>query len=295
MCSILLLAACCAPAPRPTSIHFARLGSQPAAFDELRVAFEVGNPGYSLAWEDSLTALDATGDPKVVFVQRGATTARVSTRGAIDTQVTKLAIGDVVLLRPGQSLRSDDPIGALIFDVPEPFDPGLPRVIRPDQDPRITDTPGGCAEESDAYRRILLTWSEENGPYTYRSLNAHRVRIHDSFTHYHPVEGGFDEFYLVQGAPAGACLLTSTQTERIEARDPATVLARTELRVGDLVYMPRGTVHRGFGGVLAQVITVPGFRPGAEIGVDHHLRAISEATGEEVPYHEAASDAAVVK
>ena len=69
--------------------------------------------------------------------------------------------------------------------------------------------------------------------------------------------------------------------------------------MGDLVYLPRGVMHRGLGGVLAQVITVAGFRPGAEIGVDHHLRAINErlglAQGEALPYHAAAAVRAVVK
>jgi len=58
-------------------------------------------------------------------------------------------------------------------------------------------------------------------------------------------------------------------------------------------------IHRGLGGVLAQVITVPGFRPGAEIGVDHHLRAISEKLGlsgdEMIPYHADAATEALVK
>ena len=73
-------------------------------------------------------------------------------------------------------------------------------MIRPDWDPNITDIPGGCATETNAYRRILLTWKQEVGQYLYHALNAHRVRIMDSFSHYHPVEGGFDEFYLVQMA-----------------------------------------------------------------------------------------------
>ena len=102
-----------------------------------------------------------------------------------------------------------------------------------------------------------------------------------------------------------ARLLTSDQVARIE--DPSSVssaqvaglLRSTPLSTGDLVYLPRGTIHRGLGGVLAQIITVPGFRPGAEVGVDHHLRAIAERFGLEggtlLPFHEAASSRAVVK
>jgi len=70
------------------------------------------------------------------------------------------------------------------------------------------------------------------------------------------------------------------------------------LSVGDLVYLPRGVVHRGLGGVLAQVITVPGFIPGAEIGVDHHLRRINEQLELEgptaIPYNREASRTAII-
>ena len=153
-----------------------------------------------------------------------------------------------------------------------------------DWTPGITDTPGGCATETGAYRRVVLTWARRNGPFNYRELNAHRVRITDSFTHYHPEVGGFDEFYLVQMVQPGAKLLVSRHTDAIVAEDlgglsPDEVFEEIELQVGDLVYLPRGTVHRGLGGVLAHVITVPGFIPGAEIGVDHHLAAINEANG----------------
>jgi hypothetical protein len=69
--------------------------------------------------------------------------------------------------------------------------------------------------------------------------------------------------------------------------------------VGDLVYLPRGVVHRGFGGVVAQVITVPGFIPGSEIGVDHHLRAINERldlnVDEALPFNLEASDEEVIR
>jgi ribosomal protein L16 Arg81 hydroxylase len=83
-------------------------------------------------------------------------------------------------------------------------------------------------------------------------------------------------------------------------RDQAlALLEERPLRAGDLVYLPRGVAHRGLGAALVQVITVPGFRPGAEIGLDHYLRAIAERLGldgaESLPFHAAASDAPVVR
>jgi hypothetical protein len=51
--------------------------------------------------------------------------------------------------------------------------------------------------------------------------------------------------------------------------------------------------------VFAHVVTIPGFVPAREIGLDHHLRAISESLGlrgdDALPYHVAASLAPMVK
>ena len=266
--------------------HLGAEGGDAEGFEALRRDFERRNPGYDVEWRDALDGFEADEHHVVAFIQSGASAARVIDRGSWWTGTEpSLTTGDVVLLRPGEQFMAESALSAVVFTVPEPFPRDLPTFVRPDWDERITDTPGGCAEETGAYRRILLTWLETVGPYVYRALNCHRVRITDSFSHYHPLEGGFDEFYLVQMVQPGAVLYTSDGTERIE--DPAAVtraeapllFEKHPLEVGDLVYLPRGTVHRGFGGVLAQIITAPGFRPGAEIGVDHHLRAINGRLG----------------
>ncbi|MCP3920638.1 MAG: hypothetical protein GY711_34360 [bacterium] len=281
--------------------HLGRAGGDAAGFAELRASFRAANPGYDVAWHANWTELAAGDAPLVAFVQAGEASVTV----AGDTSDPPLACGDVLLLRPGEVARSSGDIAALVFHVPVDLPRELPPFVRPDWDPGITDTPGGCAEETGAYRRILLTWLNDNGPYVYHALNAHRVRIQDSFSHYHPLEGGFDEFYLVQMVQEEARLITSDRTARIESpedvtREEATQLLEVHpLAVGDLVYLPRGTVHRGLGGVLAQVITTPGFRPGAEIGVDHRLHAINERLGLEgsdmLPLHAANAQRAVVK
>lgn len=295
--------------PERTPIRFAHLGQSggdPGGFGALRADFERRNPGYGLDWRAGMRRYRAGRHFVVVFVQAGSAPASVErANGDVETCDPELTVGDVVLLRPGERLDAERELSAVFFKVPDPFAEGLPAFVRPDWDEKITDTPGGCAEETGAYRRILLTWLPAIGPYVYRSLNCHRVRIADSFAHYHPLVGGFDEFYLVQMVQQGAVLYTSEATERI--LDPSAVTADEargllqvhDLAVGDLVYLPRGTVHRGVGGVLAQVITVPGFRPGAEIGVDHHLRAINERLGLEgdsgLPFRAASSAGAVVK
>lgn len=265
-----------------------------ADFEALRAAFTSANPGYELDWHPSCRELSASSTSRVLFVQGPAE------REAAPT------VGDILLLDAGASweLASGQGVDLLAFSVPGELPAELPRNIRPDWDPSITDTPGGCAEEASAYRRILLTWLEEKGPYVLHSLNAHRVCINDSFSHYHPRESGFDEFYLVQLAPAGARVLTSESVADIENQavtraDAASLIRSRPLRTGQLIYMPRGTMHRGLGGAVVQVISVPGFVPNSEVGLDHHLLAINDSLGLEgaaaLPFHAAAASEAVIK
>lgn len=286
--------------------HLGREGGDAGGFDALRTAFRAANPGYDVEWHAAADSIGPAQAHRIAFVQAGPAAASAALAdGSTSSPEQPLDVGDVVILRPGDALAVAAPLSSVVFTVPDPVPAGIPTFVRPDWDPDITDTPGGCAEETGAYRRILLTWLESVGPYVFHGLNCHRVRITDSFSHYHPLDGGFDEFYLVQMVQPDAVLYTSDETERIEdparvtAEEAATLLDAHPLAVGDLVYLPRGTVHRGFGGVLAQIITTPGFRPGAEIGVDHHLRAINEnlaLAGEEaLPYREASSVEAVVK
>ncbi|MBK9383749.1 MAG: hypothetical protein IPN34_02830 [Planctomycetes bacterium] len=279
---------------------FAKLGeglSEADGFERLRAAFAARNPGYDLRWMPAARAIAPRASCAIAFVQAG------ESAGAIGARRSELRRGDVALLRAGEELALESALDVLVFDVPEDLPRALPSFVRPDHDPRITDTPGGCAEELEAYRRILLTWRSEVGPYVFRALNAHRVRIFDSFTHYHPPHGGFDELYLVQGVQPGAKLITSSRTARIVEPDTLaeseldSLLVEHELEVGDLVYLPRGTIHRGVGGVLTQVITVPGFRPGAEIGVDHFLAGLNRRFPQRapLPLHAKGADAPMVK
>ena len=288
--------------PRISIAHLGAIDGDADGFAALRSAFQLRNPGHDVLYRSDTRALLPCSITRAAFVAQGEARAEIS--GGAAHRSSNLATGDIVVLRPGEGLLADAPISFVIFEVPQTPPTDIPRFIRPDWDPAITDTPGGCAEEEGAYRRILLTWKPEVGPYTWHGLNAHRVRITDSFTHYHPIDGGFDEFYLVQMVQPGGAILTSAHTAAIESRDvdralSAELFRKDELSVGDLVYLPRGLIHRGIGGVLAQIITVPGFLPGAEIGVDHHLRAISEElglTGDElIPYHQQASSNPLVK
>lgn len=266
----------------------------------IQSAFAKRNPGYALDYIAHSKVISAQNEDRVIFVQTGGGTATLNS-----DQSSKFSMGDIILLHKGTSLTTDSVFSSLIFTVPHNIPAELPTFIRPDWDENITDTPGGCATETNAYRRILLTWEEKVGPYLFHSINAHRVRIMDSFSHYHPVDGGFDEFYLVQMARPKARIITSNKVDLIENHMEITrsqakaLLQSTPLKKGDLVYLPRGVVHRGVDSVLAQVITIPGFIPGAEIGVDHHLRWINERLGlsgmNSVSYNVEASAKAIVK
>jgi hypothetical protein len=299
---------------QPSTVQITNLGTEAdqEKFNSIRKAFQTRNPGYDLTYIQSTRSLNPDNITRVLFVQEidGITNQDVIgnvtiTGPAGESTDSETIVGDILILNEGDRLQTDVNMGFLAFQVPQPPENDLPSIIRPDWDPNITDVPGGCATDIDAYRRILLTWKEDVGNYIYHSINAHRVRIRDSFSHYHPVNGGFDEFYLVQMVEPGAKIITSERTDlitnpdKIEKSQTEELMQEYELEVGDLVYLPRGVTHRGFGGVVTQVITVPGFIPGSEIGVDHHLRAINERFGLEgnnaLPYNIDASEEEIIR
>lgn len=282
-------------------------------FQHVREVFKERNPGYDMLYLAGAETVEPREYMQVVFVQEidGVTNQEVKSQAVLTDgssapeKESEAIVGDILVLHPGEEIQFDAEMGLLVFKVPEEPENDLPSFIRPDWDPNITDVPGGCATEIDAYRRILLTWKEDVGDYIYHAINAHRVRIYDSFSHYHPKDGGFDEFYLVQMTKPGARIITSEKTDRIKRPEEVSesqvdeLIREYELETGDLVYLPRGVMHRGYGGVLAQVITIPGFIPGSEIGVDHHLRAINERLGlsgnKALPYNKEHSHEAVVR
>lgn len=271
---------------------------------EIQTEFRKRNPGYDLHYVDRSMSLESKERTQVVFLQEGGGTATIfDAQGG--ERSSKVSVGDIIMLQNGETMKADSLLSMLVFTIPEKPADYIPAFIRPDWDPNITDEPGGCATETNAYRRILLTWKKEVGEYVYHAINAHRVRIMDSFSHYHPVDIGFDEFYLVQMVLPGAKLITSEKVHLLSRPDKITLEQTKDLfksyslDVGDLVYLPRGVMHRGFGGVLAQVITVPGFIPGSEFGVDHLIRQINERFNlrnkDTLPFNRQASAFQVIK
>lgn len=256
------------------SLH--RHNGDPEGFKRLQTAFVQRNRGYRMWHVRGATRIDAT-EALIVFFQAGEGEA------CSERATSFFSVGDVAVLRPCETLCTNAPFEAVMFAVPQTLPESLPTFLRPDHDSEFLDQPGGCATEAAAYRRALLTWDAADGPHVFRGLNAHRVRMVDSLSHYHPAEGGHDELYLVQEASSGAAILHSDRVARILTPDDVTraeataLVRRLPLRQGDLVYVPAGEMHRAVAGVLAQVIAVPGFVPGAEIGLDEYLQRINVA------------------
>ena len=143
----------------------------------------------------------------------------------------------------------------------------------------LKDTAGGCAPGFDAFRRLTLTWQPFSGtaerPDGVNVVNSHVVHIaaDQSRTHYHPagaVGGGLPqvEFYFVlartdfglHGGGPSALHIYPDIGDWTSAQSIA-------LRPGSVVLIPPDTGHRCID-VLANVVTVPGFKPGNEIYVD---------------------------
>lgn len=259
--------------------------------------FRKNNCGYDLYYLPTTKDVPTKKITPVLFVQDEGGTAVISDKSG-HNKSSKVSIGGILLLEEGEKMKADSLLGILVFTVPKKPSMEIPSFVRPDWGTNITDTPSGCATENNAYRRILLTWNKHVGNYIYHSITAQRVRIMDSFSHYHPKKQGFDGFYQVQMVLPEAKLFTSGKVEQLSAPREIkkgqidSLVQEHSLEVGDLINLPGGVMHRGFGGVLAQVITVPGFVPGSQFGVDHFLRPINEnpgLTGRDAPFDRQAS------
>lgn len=269
------------------------------AFRRLQVAFCRANPDYRIWHVRGATRVEALHDHMAVFFHEGQGEA------ASERATSPFGVGDVAILRPRESLCTDAPFSAVLFRLPERIGDDVPTFLRPDADPVFSDRPGGCATDPGAYRRVLLTWQPQHGPFIYRALNAHRVRMDDSLSHYHPAGRGPDELYLVQAAPPGAAIVHSDSVPRlltpqdVRREEVPLLWRRVSVRAGDLVYIPAGEMHRGVGGIVAHVITVPGFVPGTELSLDHCLAQINERLGLQgdaaIPLHAATAHEQLVR
>lgn len=154
------------------------------------------------------------------------------------------------------------------------------------QDSRVQIANLKNSEDTESFNSIREAFKERNPGYDMGYLSGvRRVEVRD-----------YTQIVFVQ--EIGGITNQDVVAESAITGNPDTAKG-SEAIVGDLVYLPRGVMHRGVGGVVTQVITVPGFIPGSEIGVDHHLRAINERLqleGErKLPYNEEFSSEQVIR
>ena len=127
---IVAMTVSCSSSMRATApaVRIVHLGQDGAAADLARIqaAFAQGNPGYDLDYLPELDGVAADERPRIAFVQSGAGEASVA-----EGEPAELATGDIVLLRPGESLADDGLHSAVVFTVKDPLPASLPTFIGP--------------------------------------------------------------------------------------------------------------------------------------------------------------------
>ncbi|MEX2397929.1 MAG: hypothetical protein WD491_12910 [Balneolales bacterium] len=152
--------------PQHGKVQIANLSSgDEAGLKSIREAFTARNPGYDLNYLKDIREVGPQAYTQVIFVQEiegvtdqeGLAQATITDHSGFQKE-SEAIVGDILILHPGEKMQADPEVGLLVFQVPEEPGVELPSFIRPDWDDNITDIPGGCATDIDAFRRILLTW-----------------------------------------------------------------------------------------------------------------------------------------
>jgi len=205
-----------------------------------------------------------------------------------------IGMGDQVVVRPSERVNVRGEIRYLWIEDLNKVDPHVSTTRRVRY---LKDLAGGCNIAFDPFRRLPLTWCvkgiDSHNPDGLNRVNSHIVNMAEelSRTHFHPpaAAGGGrpqHELYMVLDQ-AGYGL--STYGRRCCAYffpnlEDLSEYEEVNLSPGNIVYIPPGTAHRGVN-VLADVLTLPGFKPGNEWYIDKKIR---NTTGGEAPYNEQA-------
>ena len=202
----------------------------------------------------------------------------------------RVMVGDQLLVSGGEELRVRGSFTCFSLENTERSKPHTSTVRRLRF---LLDTAGGCSPGFDPFRRLPITWYPNNPGEEGDGLNFfnnHLVNIpaENSPTHFHPpipIGGGLPqtEFYLVLDASSYQ-LATAGEEPSIVLYPNLTDLSQYEihrLKPGMFVYIPPGVGHRGLN-VFAMIMTIPGFKPGNELYLDHD---ICEQTQGLAPYN----------
>jgi len=205
-----------------------------------------------------------------------------------------IGMGDQVVIRPRESVMARGDIRYLWIEDLNKIDPHVSTTRRVCY---LKDLAGGCNIAFDPFRRLPHTWCvkgiDTHNPDGLNRVNSHVVNMAEelSRTHFHPpvAAGGGKpqhELYMVLDQ-AGYGL--STYGRRSCAYffpnlEGLSEYEKVDLSPGNIVYIPPGTAHRGVN-ILADVLTLPGFKPGNEWYID---KKIKNTTGGKAPYNEQA-------
>ena len=203
-----------------------------------------------------------------------------------------LGVGDQVVVRPNERVKVRGRLRFVWIEDLEAVEPHTSTVRRVRH---LKDLTGGCNIAFDPFRRLPLTWyvkgiTREN-PDGLNRVNSHVVNMAEEFsrTHYHPpkaIGGGKaqHELYLVLDPSAYGLRTYGRRCHAYFFPDLGDLskYSVVDLRPGDVVYIPPGTGHRG-ANVLANVITLPGFKPQNEWYIDKRIKRLH---GGRVPYNE---------
>ncbi len=203
-----------------------------------------------------------------------------------------VGMGDQMVIMPDESMQVKGKIRCLWIKALDKVNPHASTMRRVRY---LKDLAGGCNIAFDPFRRLPLTWFVKDitadNPDGYNRVNSHIVNMAEEFsrTHFHPVKaigGGKPqhELYMVLD-PAVYRLSTYGRKSYAYFFPDLEDLAKFEkvdLSPGDLVYIPPGTAHRGVN-VLANVLTLPGFKPRNEYYID---KKIKNSTEGKAPYNE---------
>lgn len=282
----------------PNYIAVAR-DSDPKSLSDLQTFFARENPGYhfSILHLDGEQTVSCQSGVAYLWLRDGEVDAFIERSGQ-PSAAKKLCPGDVVAVT-GSNRAMVKGRGVLWRIDCTRGHPPHPSDIRKLAD--LPDTAGGCNPSENAFRRLQITWSDQDtseaNPDGSNLLGCHVVWIAEqsSRTHYHPPKGkGFPqhEMYLVlrpedHGLRADAPnpgVWTYPEPGRWDEFD------FTPLSPGDVVSIPAGVSHRAVD-ILACVIAIPGFKPDNDLYVDPLIAESSRGESPHNPAYAAVSSA----
>jgi len=203
-----------------------------------------------------------------------------------------IGVGDQIVVNQDENVKVKGNIECIWIEDLKAVNPhtSITRRVR-----YLKDLAGGCNISFDPFRRLPLTWYvkgiTKDNPDGYNRVNSHIVNMAEEFsrTHFHPpkaIGGGKPqhELYLVLD-PAEYNLKTYGRVSYAyfyPDLEDLSKYVKVYLKPGSIVYIPPGVCHRGMN-VLANVVTLPGFKPQNEWYIDKKIKRLFNG---KIPYND---------